>query len=276
LITRKLGQTIELIEAQSAESLFGCAPPDYADQQGMTVKRMGSAVLYLVKRRASLGLNSVVGLGVRSPATPQLIDRIVEWYADHGVHRFAVCLSPVARPGQVTDWLRRRGFRKKAGRAKLFREAQPPQQANTRLRLEEIGRERAADWYRVLLSVFPKHKAHMPWAEARIGLPGWRHYVAYSGRTPTAIAAMFAQDGAAHLQEAVTVGMFRRRGAQSALISRRIADGLEQGCRLFTSETEAPLPHRSLISYRNLLRAGFEMAYVRPLYVYERPRVRKR
>jgi hypothetical protein len=157
----------------------------------------------------------------------------------------------------------------------MVRGREPLAKTNSRLHVEEIGPGRAADWVQVMSSVFPKHMNHKPWMEARIGLPGWRHYVAYSGRTPAAVGALFVQDGVARLLDGVTVSMFRRRGAQAALISRRLADGLEMGCRHFTSETSPPLPRKPQVSYRNLLRAGFEVAYVRANYLHELPRIRR-
>jgi hypothetical protein len=86
---------------------------------------------------------------------------------------------------------------------------------------------------------------------------------------------MFVADGTARLLDGVTTRIHRRRGAQSALIARRLMDGMEQGCRLFTSETVAPGTHQSHVSHRNLMRAGFELAYIRTDYVHERPHTRR-
>lgn len=275
LVSRKLCQDIELIEALSAESLFRHAPEDYASQQGLAVRHLGSAVMHLVKRRNKIEFNSVIGLGMRSPATVHQIQRIQDWYSSHGMHRFAISLSPAALPHELNAWLGRRHFRKRAGLAKFYRgdEAIAPPAATFRIR--EIGPDRIKDWYRVLIAVYPRYGPHLPWAGSRIGQTGWRHYVAYAGRTPVAIGSMFVADGTARLLDGVTTKMHRGRGAQSALIARRLSDGMKQGCRLFTSETSAPTSHQSHVSHRNLLRAGFELAYVRTDHVHERPHARR-
>jgi hypothetical protein len=275
LVSRKLSQEIELIEANSAESLFRHAPEEYVSQQGLAVQRLGSAVMHLARHRNKIGFNTVIGLGMRSPATVQQIERIQDWFASHGVHRFAIELSPAALPHELGAWLSRRRYRKRPGMAKFHRGAGLVGRPQTTLRIREIGPERVRDWNRVLISVYPNHGPHLLWAESRIGKPGWRHYVAFAGRTPVAVGAMYIADGVARLLDGVTTKMHRRRGAQSAMIARRLADGLDEGCRLFSSEAVTPSSHRSHVSHRNLMRAGFELAYVRTDYVHERPHVRR-
>jgi hypothetical protein len=63
------------------------------------------------------------------------------------------------------------------------------------------------------------------WFAALFGRPGWRLYLAYDGETPIASGAAFAQHGVAWFGMDATLTDFRRRGAQTALISRRIEDG---------------------------------------------------
>ena len=61
----------------------------------------------------------------------------------------------------------------------------------------------------------------------------------------------------------VTLKPWRRRGAQAAIIRRRVADDRRLGCELFTSETAPPLPRMPLVSFRNLQRQRFDLAYLR-------------
>ena len=95
------------------------------------------------------------------------------------------------------------------------------------------------------------------------------HYLAYDSDEPVAVAAMYIQDGAAHLTDAATLSGFRRRGIQKAMIHQRVVDGLKLGCGWFTSETAAPKPRNPLVSHRNLRRTGFEIVYIRAKYVCE-------
>ena len=65
-----------------------------------------------------------------------------------------------------------------------------------------------------------------------------------------------------------TVPSHRGKGAQGALLARRIADANESGARATVTETGRPEPGEEAKhpSYRNILRAGFEEAYVRINY----------
>src|SRR5690606_30060830 len=66
-------------------------------------------------------------------------------------------------------------------------------------------------------------------AEA-IGKPGWIHYLALVDGQPGAAAALFIEDKVADCFVAGTAPEARRRGAQRALIERRLLDGLARGC----------------------------------------------
>jgi hypothetical protein len=90
-------------------------------------------------------------------------------------------------------------------------------------------------------------------------------YLVYDGNNPVASGAMFIDRGWAWTGIDATLPAYRRRGAQAALLSRRISDGLAAGVAGFTGETDRPGVGReaSQSSYRNFLRAGFSVAYTR-------------
>ena len=68
---------------------------------------------------------------------------------------------------------------------------------------------------------------------------------------------------------AATLEPARGRGAQLALLHRRIADAGAAGCETLFVETGERVPNRPSASYRNILRAGFEEAYLRPNWVVD-------
>ncbi len=59
----------------------------------------------------------------------------------------------------------------------------------------------------------------------------------------------------------------RRRGAHRALIAARLRAARRLGCRTVAVVTQEPLPRHPSGSYR-ILRAGFEPAYARQIYVW--------
>jgi ribosomal protein S18 acetylase RimI-like enzyme len=93
-------------------------------------------------------------------------------------------------------------------------------------------------------------------------------YVAYAGDEPAGAGSMIVNGEFCHLFNAATLPEFRRRGAQSAIMARRIEEGIKQGCRWFMTETDEDTPENSNPSYRNMLRTGFQLAYLRPNYAY--------
>jgi hypothetical protein len=102
-----------------------------------------------------------------------------------------------------------------------------------------------------------------PWIASMVGRAGWQHYLAWDGSRPVAAAALYVRDGAGWLGMASTLPAARRRGAQGALMAQRIEDGRALGCRWLVTETGEDTPARPNPSYRNMIRAGFALAYHR-------------
>ena len=76
--------------------------------------------------------------------------------------------------------------------------------------------------------------------------------------------ATFVTADVAWLGFGATLESHRGRGGQSAMFARRLADARIAGCRLAITETGEDTPEEPNPSYRNMLRAGFELAYLRP------------
>jgi GNAT superfamily N-acetyltransferase len=100
--------------------------------------------------------------------------------------------------------------------------------------------------------------AHLPGREA------WRCYVARVDGEAQACAAILIDEGVAQFGIAATLEEARGRGCQTALLHRRILDATEAGCHTLFVETGERVPDQPSTSYRNILRAGFAEAYLRP------------
>jgi GNAT superfamily N-acetyltransferase len=109
-----------------------------------------------------------------------------------------------------------------------------------------------------------------PWLAATVGRASWQHYLAFDGEIPVAGAALFVRQGLGWLGIASTLPTHRGRGAQSALIARRVHDAIELGCSFMAVETAEDHPERPNPSFRNVVRFGFEVAYQRPNFLWER------
>jgi GNAT superfamily N-acetyltransferase len=261
-----LAEICEFGEAGAVAALPEAAPPDFARETGLHVERIGAAVAVVMERVDHILFNRVIGLGLREPATEDVVDRIVDLYRPHGV-RFAVQLSPAAQPAALPDWLAARGIQRGDSWLKFVRGVEPPLPAPTDLRIAAIGPEWAATYAETIRAVFDMPPLFQPWVQANIGRPGWRHYLAFDGETPVATAALFVRDGIGWLGEAGTLPAARGRGGQSALLARRITDAAALGCRQLVVETGDDRPDDPNPSTHNVRRAGFQLAYRRPNYM---------
>jgi GNAT superfamily N-acetyltransferase len=104
-----------------------------------------------------------------------------------------------------------------------------------------------------------------PGIVSTLGQPAWRFYFATSDQGPVAGAAMFVDGDGAWFGLAGTLPEYRHRGAQTALLARRIADAKAAACRWISAETspETLGPNPSL---RNMKRFGMRELYHRPWY----------
>jgi hypothetical protein len=102
-------------------------------------------------------------------------------------------------------------------------------------------------------------------------LPAWRCYVARVDGEPLACAALLLDGEVAEFGVAATLESGRRRGCQLALLRRRIEDAAAAGASTLFVETGERVPGRPSTSYGNVLRAGFEEAYLCPGWTDAQP-----
>lgn len=268
-------RAIERIEAESALSQHRCAPPSESRRLALSAERIGSASAVLARRSTNLYLNRLIALGQASPATEAQLDTFLDLSRSHRVKAVGVVVGEAARPPELTRWLKERGFERGHPSAKLWRGGETLQRMSgtCAVRVRRVRPADASIWVDVVSQVWRTFGFRRPWYEARVATPGWRHYLAWVGEEPVAAGALYVDDvGAArvgHLVDGVTLGPWRRLGAQRALIRKRVVEGRRLGCTLFTSETAPPLPRMPLVSFRNLRREGFELAYLRDVWKRE-------
>jgi GNAT superfamily N-acetyltransferase len=262
----------EMIEEAAETDWFRAATPAIVASTGLKVEDMGSARIYLMPQVDVLVFNRAVGIGIAKPATEDDIDRIVARYQELGVPRFLVPISPAAKPDSIAVWLEARGFRRHNAWVKLHRETERvPEIATKGLRIEEIGPERALEFGKVVQAGFSMTDVAGEWAALTVGRMGWRHYLAKDGETAVGSAAMYARGAWAWFGLAATLEEARGRGAQSALIARRITDAYAAGVRWLSIETAEDTPERDAPSFRNVVRQGFRVAYLRPNWLWKAP-----
>ena len=244
---------LELAEAAAQASL--------AEATGWPLLRLGAASCIVNPHlRDNTMLNRVNGLGVDGPVSDRVLDELEAFFREHGT-RYAVGVSPLAPP-DLEPRLRERGLDDGYAWMKFRRSDEEPPAAATSLR---IGQVTVGDEFGRIIAAAYGMPAGL--GESFLRLPeavGWHCFVAYDGDEPAGAAALFTDDGIGWLGAAGTRPEHRGKGAQGALLAARLRRARELGLAATTTETGERTADRPSGSYRNILRAGFSEAYLRP------------
>ena len=154
---------------------------------------------------------------------------------------------------------------------KFRRPCDRPLQVASDLEIRVIGRELGAEFGRVVAEGFGLPPAVAPWVGELAGRPNWVCVMAFADATPVAAGAVYVNGEYAWLGFGATLASHRRRGAQNALLARRLGEAAARGVRVAVTETGERLPDKPSISYRNIVRAGFEEMYLRQNYMSPSP-----
>ncbi len=269
--TLTLAETAKIVETSEANmmhTLIGTIPPKLATEFGAACQDVGDATAVFFEKLPIAHFNRAIGLGVRQPATEAMIDELMRLYGRQRT-TFGIDVSPAAQPAQLSDWLLERGLRPGYNLAKVIRGTEPPPHIETDLRIEPVTEANAAHFAHVAQIGFGMPDWMEPMFEYIVTLPDVYNYLAYAGDVPAAVGSLYVGDGIGALFNGATLPEYRRRGAQGAIMARRIQDGIALGCRWFTTETNEDTPEAPNPSYHNMLRTGFQLAYLRPIYVHE-------
>jgi GNAT superfamily N-acetyltransferase len=261
-----LQKALEQNEASYWHSLYVKRPHDTC---GTRANIIGGAFAGMMSEIDMLAYNRVIGLGSSTLASEGQIDAIIDTYVTAKITRFFVQVSPYAQPQKIQQMLEQKGFSHYNNWAKLYRKAETPiPPVHTALTVVEIGKEQAEEYGKLVIQCFEWDERLAAVFAGTVGAPGYKTYFAMEGQKPVGIAALYTNGKYASMAIAGTLPGHRGKGAQSALLGRRIEDAKALGCQYMIAETAEEKPDRPVASYRNMRRMGFEIAYLRPNYIY--------
>jgi hypothetical protein len=198
-----------------------------------------------------------VGVGVAAPATDHDVDEMERFYAYLGV-RSTVAVAGAAEG--LGGLLARRRYTVHRPWMTFHREAGGIPAPATRLEVGEAEPGEEAAFGGIVAAGFGLAPEMSAWFAALVGRPGWTCLLARDGRVPVGAAAMYAYGDSAWFTLGATLPEHRGLGAQGALFAARGARASAMGLRHLVTETGLPAGP----SYRNILRAGFREAALRP------------
>ena len=263
---------LELAEIEALTDLYKAASPEVVAASGLSVRQVGDATLIAVSRIDVLALNRLVGLGLGSSPSDAALAEALKAMDQTGSPRCFVPVAPTAASDGLGPRLETLGLRHYNNWMRLRRTLDDlPRRADssaTSLEVRRIGSAHADVFGRLVATAFDFPPAIAPLPSQTIGRPHWHHYLAFEEDTPIGSGAMYIAGNAAWFSFAATDAAYRKRGAQQALIVRRLHDAADAGCKWVSVETAEDTVTRDAPSFRNLRRLGFEVAYKRPNYLW--------
>jgi GNAT superfamily N-acetyltransferase len=254
---------LDRVDRRFWREIWESVPAEVADERGIEVRDFGPIQVTVAKALGQVGMLNLV-LGTAEAAERSDLAAAVAWAEERSTPYVSVTPS---LPGTAAaeEWLRGEGFEPTYAWMKFVRDPHPP-------------RFPAPDGVEVVEVTAPDQEPFGTIAALGFGMPawgaelfahlpgrdGWRCYVARVDGEACGCGAMVIEDGVAELGIGATLEAARGRGCQTAVLRRRILDAAEAGCHTLLVETGERVPNLPSASYRNILKAGFEEAYLRP------------
>ena len=264
---------LERAEMEAFADLYRAASPEVASASGMLVRAAADGIVLAVNRIDVLALNRIIGLGLRQAPSDAALDGVLEALDASGAPRCFVPVAPANSSELLRAKLEQRGLRHYNNWMRLRRDLQDMTDLGSAAEPLDVRRIDGGDapaFGRIVATAFDYPPAIAPLAGQTVGRPNWHHYIAFDHEVPIATGAMYVTGDAAWFGFAATDAAHRRRGAQRALIVRRLQDAAKAGCRWVSVETAEDSVAKDAPSFRNLRRLGFEVAYTRPNYLWSR------
>jgi GNAT superfamily N-acetyltransferase len=269
---------LDRTETRFWRELWEAVPAAVATEHGVRLERFGPIQANVVAGLPGVPmLNLVLKSATGDAAAEGFLTEAIEWARAQGV-RVCVPVTP-EMPGskRAASWLESNGFAPLPGWMKFVRDPHPPRfRTADDIEVVEVAPDEDGTGDGPPFAAIAATAFELPaWAgdffSGLPGRPGWRCYVASIDGKPQACAAMLLDGEIAELGIGGTLEGGRRRGCQLALLRRRIEDAAAAGIHTLFVETGARVPGRPSSSYANILRAGFEEAYLCPGWIDARP-----
>jgi GNAT superfamily N-acetyltransferase len=247
---------LDRAEARWIEDLFTGLRPSDALALDARVTARGDSRTFVLPGVDSLFFNRAIGVA------PEHVLEVTERYAFAGVDRYFVHAHEDA-PATVRA-LERAGLRRYPRRwVKYVRDrgAVPP--ARTALTLRDATADDSPRVASLFAQGFDAPLTVAPLIDTMIRSERFDVLVATHHGHVVSAGALWCEGERACLAFGVTDPLFRGRGAQSALMSRRLERAFDRGCRWVATETGEALPGEPNPSGNNMLRHGFEVVGAR-------------
>lgn len=254
---------VEHVEAESMFMLLDGAPADLKERMGITTTRLGGGVVLSMRNDPMEHWSKALGFDV--PVTADLIAEICGFYRSVDAPLGILQIPPAALPADWDDIAAANGLTLASTWVKLGHDGKSIPVAESSLKVGRVPDDRLDAWVDAYMRGFEMPEGDMATLlTGPLGRPGVRAYAAWDGDSIVGTALLIVRGKAAQFAGAATLPDYRGRGAQSALTTLRLTDGVETGVEWFSVETAKPAPGEQNPSLNNLRRMGFQELYERP------------
>ncbi|HEY2717910.1 MAG TPA: hypothetical protein VGI73_16990 [Solirubrobacterales bacterium] len=259
-------QAIDAIEARFCRDAWKAVQPEAATEHGIELASFGPVQARIVRELPGVQMaNMIIGATVPGAVAEGRLEAAIAWARERGGDPYVALTPGLGGDTEAEAFLRSAGFAPGYGWMKFVRDTHPPRfSVPDDVEIVELGAAGEEPFAAIVAAGFglPAWAAEL-FAQLP-GRRGWHCYVAKVDGSAQAAGAMFLDAGIAELGMTATLEPARGRGCQLALLRRRILDAGAAGCELVFVETGERVPERPSSSYRNILRAGFEEAFLCP------------
>jgi GNAT superfamily N-acetyltransferase len=244
-------------------------PRPFSEAIGLRIEHIGTTTVISTQRADAAEFNRAFGTGVHAPVSNEELKAVISRFAGTTLKSPRFQLYPRTVESDMPERLLALGLRP-SGRswAKFVRGDEPVSQTETVFTVAEVTETEPDVYARSVVKGFGMPEPFADGLTALAGMPGWRVYVAREKEQVVGGAALYLGEGWSWFGIGAVLPAARGRGAQRALIERRIEDSRAAGCRIMLTETGKPLAGEPAPSYTNIGRSGFAVLYERPNYVF--------
>jgi GNAT superfamily N-acetyltransferase len=263
---------LDRAERRFWRDVWDSVPQEVAAERGVELRKFGPIQASIATDLPEVGMLNML-LGAAEEGGTENLPAAAAWAEERGVFPYVPVTPGLPGSGAAEAWLPENGFEPAYAWMKFVRGPHPPRfPAPQGVEVVEVAASDQEPFGTIAAIGFglpawgSEFFAHLP------GRDGWRCYVAKVNDEAVSCAAMLIEEGVAEFGVAATLEQARGRGCQTALLHRRICDAAAAGCHTLFVETGERVPDRPSASYRNILKAGFEEAYLRPNWQHPQAR----
>jgi GNAT superfamily N-acetyltransferase len=259
---------LDAIETRFWREIWESVPAPVAAEHGIALGGFGPVQATVVADlRWVRMLNLILGAAEPGAVGGGHLAAAAAWARERGVSPYVPLTPGLPATDAAEEWLRGNGFAATYAWMKFVRDAHPPRfKPPAGVEVVELSESTRDPFGMIAATGFGIPAWAASFFAALPGRPDWRCYAARIDGEVAACGAMLIDGAVAEFGIGATLESARRRGCQLALLHRRILDATEAGCETLFVETGERVEDRPAGSYRNILRAGFEEAYLCPIW----------